>query len=137
MSMKQPTGSDRDAVERETALVRVHARGTDVAALVALSAQVGARVLDAVGSALIIEITDAPDRVSSFIDRLRPFGMLDLARSGPVVLPRSAPPAASRPAAPTGRARPGASTWASYVMPAPPAPFTSQADGASDDVVAA
>jgi len=134
--MKQPTGSERDAVERETALVRVRATGTDVAALVALSAQVGARVLDAIGSALIIEITDAPDRVSSFIDRLRPFEMLDLARSGPVVLPSTAPPAASRPAAPTGRARQGASTWASYVMPAAPAPFTSQADGASDDAAA-
>ena len=135
--MKQPTGSDRHAVERETALIRVQAHGTDVPALVALSGQAGARVLDAIGSALIVEITDAPDRVSSFIDRIRAFGILDLARSGPVVLPRGTENGGTaRATTSIGRARPAPSTWASYLMPVAPTPFTSQADGASDDAAA-
>lgn len=136
MHTNRSIDAERNAVERETALVKVQARGADVAALVTLSARAGARVLDAIGSVIIIEITDEPDIVDSFLYRLRAFGILDLARSGPVVLPRATQaPSATRPGTEGPRA-PHDGPWSSYLLPIAPTPFTSQADGASDDVAA-
>lgn len=130
--------SDQHAVERETALVKIQTRGTDAAELVALTARAGGRVLDATESVIILEITDAPDAVAAFIDRVRAFGILGVTRSGRVVMARGAPPETpTRPdAAAPGFERQDATGWSAYLVPVAPTPFTSQADGASDDVAA-
>ena len=131
--------SDHEAVERDTALVKIQTRGTDAAEAAALAARAGGRVVDATGATMILEITDTPDLVAAFIERLRVFGLIDVTRSGPVVMPRGAsPPAkAARPVsdAPGGE-RQDATGWSAYPMSAAPTPFTAQADGASDDAAA-
>jgi acetolactate synthase-1/3 small subunit len=105
----------QSAVERETALVKVQPRDITAAELAALSAAAGARVVDGTESAMIFEITDTPDTVATFIDGLRGLGLVAVTRSGRVVMPRGAVP---------------------LTVPTTPVPFTSQADGASDDVAA-
>jgi hypothetical protein len=121
-------------LERETALVKIQTR--DAAAdVVALSARAGARVLDASRSAMIIEITDSPDAVDVFIDRVRHFGLLEVARSGRLTMPRDAWRASPPIPAPTAD-RQRRTAWAAYLMPTTPVPFTAQADGASDDAAA-
>jgi len=131
--------ADQQTVERETALVKIQTRGADAAEVAALTARAGGRVLDATGSAMILEITDTPDAVAGFIDRVRGFGLLAVTRSGRVVMPRGASPAekAARPFsdAPGGE-RQDATGWSASLTPVPPTPFHSQADGASDDIAA-
>lgn len=131
--------SDHAAVERDTALVKVQTRGTDAAEAAALAARAGGRVVDATGATMILEITDTPDMVAAFIDRLRVFGLIAVTRTGPVVMPRGASPPAktARPFANApGDEHQDATGWSAYLMPAAPTPFTAQADGASDDAAA-
>ena len=131
--------ADLQAIERETALVKIQTRGAEAPQVAAVNAPAGARVLDATGSTMIVEITDTPDNVAAFIDRARTFGVLAVTRSGRVVMPRGAPPTAKTTrqfSDAAGLERQDASGWSSYLMPATPTPFTSQADGASDDVAA-
>ena len=103
------------AVERETALVKVQPRGVSAAELTTLSAAAGAHVVDANAAAMIFEITDTPDTVATFVNGMRELGLVAVTRTGRVVMPRGAVP---------------------LTIPTTPVPFTSQADGASDDVAA-
>lgn len=131
--------ADLQAVERETALVKIQTRGAEAAEVAAVTARAGGRVLDATGSTMIVEITDAPDIVAAFIDRVRAFGLLAVTRSGRVVMPRGTSPtgkAAPQLAEAPGLERQDATGWSAYLVPATPAPVNSQADGASDDVAA-
>ena len=132
--------SDHQAVERDTALVKIGTRGTDAAEAAALVARAGGRVVDAMGATMILEITDTPDTVTAFIERLRVFGLIAVTRTGPVVMPRGvSPPAktARRPLADApGDEHEDATGWSAYLMPAAATPFTAQADGASDDAAA-
>jgi acetolactate synthase I/III small subunit len=112
--------SRQDAVVRETALVKVRTDGTTAAEVAALGARSGARVLDGTDSMMIVEITDAPDAVSEFIESVSEFGVLAVTRSGRVVMPRRVHTTAQQ----------------SPSIPTPCVPYTSQADGASDDAAA-
>ena len=67
-------------VERETALVKVAADNR--AALLKLAAEHKAQAVDSNASPLIFHITDTPDNVSAFIEKLRPQGLLEIVRTG-------------------------------------------------------
>ena len=131
--------SDHQAVERDTALVKIGTRGTDAAEAAALVARAGGRVVDAMGATMILEITDTPEAVTAFIERLRVFGVIAVTRTGPVVMPRGvSPPAktARRFADAPADEHQDATGWSANLMPAAATPFTAQADGASDDAAA-
>lgn len=97
------------AVQRETVLARIVAPGDRLAAVVTLALEDGARVVDVASDALILELTDTPERVEAFISRLRPAGIAELRRTGKLAMMR-------------GDADAGLET-----------PFQSQADGAAGD----
>jgi acetolactate synthase I/III small subunit len=73
-----------DVHSRELVVARVAA--SEVSELV----QRGARVLEAGASSTTIEFAGEGDEVGSFVDELRRHGILDVVRSGPVVMRRSA-----------------------------------------------
>ena len=77
-------------VEREMALIKVHAPGSRRAELVALANVFGARVADVGSSTAIIEITEAPARVDDLVELLRPFGVKEMTRSGRIAMVRGA-----------------------------------------------
>ncbi|KAI5949189.1 ILV6 [Candida theae] len=54
-----------------------------------LTKQFGGRVVDISDRNVVVELTAKPSRVSAFITLLHPFGILELARSGMVALPRT------------------------------------------------
>lgn len=58
-------------------------------AITKLSKQFGGRVVDISDRNCIIELCAKPDRISSFIHLLQPFGILELARSGMTALSRT------------------------------------------------
>jgi len=75
-----------DGIEREMALVK--AAGSDRAAAKVAAAKFGARILDDRGQATVFELTDAPTRISSFIEAMRPLGLVDVSRTGVAAISR-------------------------------------------------
>ncbi|EGW30793.1 uncharacterized protein SPAPADRAFT_62651 [Spathaspora passalidarum NRRL Y-27907] len=55
----------------------------------ALTEQFGGKVVDISERNVVVELSAKPSRVSSFITLLQPFGILELARSGMMALPRT------------------------------------------------
>ena len=102
------------AVERDLMLVQVstgdhmappgsgglgggHSRRSEIMELAKLFR---ARVVDVSSDQLMVELSGTEDKVEAFIDLIRPYGILELARTGVIAMPRGNPLAASR-------ARPG------------------------------
>jgi acetolactate synthase-1/3 small subunit len=93
-------------VERETVLVKVHAQPASRTTVIALAQIHGARVVDVGTATLVLELTEAPHTIDAFLDRLHPFGIRELIRTGRIAMVRGGP----------------------HTLP----PWTSQADGAGD-----
>jgi acetolactate synthase I/III small subunit len=72
-----------DGIEREMALVKV-SRGALTAAK-AEAEKFGARALDDGG---VFELTDAPAKISGFIEAMRALGLIDVSRTGVAAISR-------------------------------------------------
>ncbi|OWZ26985.1 acetolactate synthase, small subunit [Cryptococcus neoformans] len=77
------TGQDMSASE---ALI---AKNLHLSAIKTLADQFGGRVVDVAENSCIVELTAKSSRVDSFLSLMRPFGVLEAARSGVMVLPRT------------------------------------------------
>jgi acetolactate synthase-1/3 small subunit len=84
--------TDDRTVERETALVKVHAPAASRAGLIALTGAHGAKVVDVGVNTLVFELTETPDKVEAFVELLRPLGVKEMIRSGRIVMVRGAMP---------------------------------------------
>jgi acetolactate synthase-1/3 small subunit len=91
-------------VVRELALVKVRTDPATRAEVMKLCEVFRARVVDVGPGALVAEITGAADKIDGLVDVLRPFGVLEMVRTGAVAMVRSAE------AAEAGRTRPGPTT---------------------------
>jgi acetolactate synthase-1/3 small subunit len=80
--------AEGNAVYRELALIRVVADIETRPAIIQLVDVFRAQVIDVAAASLAIEITGTEDKVNSFIDLLRPFGIKELARTGRVAMLR-------------------------------------------------
>ena len=78
-------------VERETALVKLHAPAASRAGVVALANVFGAKVVDVGANALIVELTATPGKIESFIENVRPFGIKEMTRTGRIAMLRGTP----------------------------------------------
>ncbi len=117
-------------VEQETCLVKVTASGSTFADLVNTASESGARIVDVNAAVMILVLTDAPARVAAFVDRLQPFGILELNRSGRIAM------ALGTLATGSERARTSASARDSNPPPVSTHHFRWQADGTTDDEAA-
>lgn len=73
---------------RELALIKVAATIDSRPPIIQLVDIFRAQVIDVSATSLTIEITGAEDKVDSFIDLLRPFGIKELARTGRIAMLR-------------------------------------------------
>src|SRR5690348_7207765 len=73
-------------LSRELALVKLAVTGPQRDRAVAEVDRFGGRVVDAGREYVIVEVSGEFDRVESFLEALRPYGIADLARSGPVAM---------------------------------------------------
>jgi acetolactate synthase I/III small subunit len=78
--------TDGPRINRELALVKLAASGPTREAALAEVARFGGRVVDEHPEQLIVELSGEFERVESALEALRPFRMVDLARSGPVAI---------------------------------------------------
>jgi acetolactate synthase I/III small subunit len=79
--------TDDPIVSREIVMARISP--PPGGSLEELAADHGARVLDRADGSLILELTAEPAAVDAFVETLRPLGLEELARSGPVAMRRA------------------------------------------------
>jgi acetolactate synthase I/III small subunit len=83
--------SEGPYVDRELMLIKVAVRTPeDRVELRQIATDFRARIIDVDRHALIFEVTGDEAKTDAFIEQMRPFGILELIRTGRVALPRTA-----------------------------------------------
>lgn len=77
-------------VARELALIKVRAAPERRAELLQLSEVFRARAVNVTPTSVTFEITGAQDKIDGLLEVVRPFGILEMVRTGGVVMTRSA-----------------------------------------------
>ncbi len=78
--------TDSPMILRELAIVKLETKGAERERLVSAVAGFGGRVVDAGPETVVVEVSGDFDKVERFLELLRPFGILELARSGPMAI---------------------------------------------------
>jgi len=76
------------AVERDLMLVKVRAESQQRAQVLQLCEVFRARVVDVTAATLMIEATGAGDKLDGFLEVLRPFGIVEMVRTGGIAMTR-------------------------------------------------
>lgn len=77
-----------DAVERELALIKVTADAGKRAEVIELVEIFRAKISDVDAGTITIEATGGPDKIAAFEELLRPYGIVEMVRTGRVALAR-------------------------------------------------
>jgi acetolactate synthase-1/3 small subunit len=96
--------SERSLLERDLALIKVSADQQSRPHLMELIKVFRARVIDVAPESLILEVSGTVDKIDGLLEVLRPFGVLEMARTGRIAMTRGSdllrpPGAPSKPAA--------------------------------------
>jgi acetolactate synthase-1/3 small subunit len=102
--------TDRPAVIRDLALIKVSADREHRPSLMQLAEVFGARVVDVSPQSIVIEMSGSEAKIDGLLDVLRPYGVLEMVRTGRVAMSRgvgsqrlgASGPAAAIPDAETG-----------------------------------
>jgi acetolactate synthase-1/3 small subunit len=79
-----------DCVERELALMKVGVSAGSRAEVLEIAEIFRAKVVDVDQNALVLETTGSPEKVAALEELLRPYGIVEIARTGRVALGRGA-----------------------------------------------
>jgi acetolactate synthase-1/3 small subunit len=79
-------------VTRDLALIKVNANDESRSHIMQICDVFRARVVDVTNNSFIIEITGDEDKVEGFIDVLRPWGIIEMVRTGIVAMGRGSEP---------------------------------------------
>ena len=74
--------AETDALERELALVKVCSEGDARVEALRVSDIFRARVIDTTQTSFVIEVTGARDKITAFIDLMKPLGLKEVSRTG-------------------------------------------------------
>jgi acetolactate synthase-1/3 small subunit len=85
--------STHPSVERELAMIKVAATPENRAQVLQLADVFRARVVDVSAESLIVETTGTGEKIDRLLDVLRPYGVLEMARTGLLAMARGARPA--------------------------------------------
>lgn len=78
----------KPGIEREMALVKVAGHSEKRTEAMRIAEIFRARVVDTTLSSFVFEITGPPDKLDTFIDLMRPLGLLDMSRTGVAAIAR-------------------------------------------------
>jgi acetolactate synthase I/III small subunit len=84
--------SSLPSVKRDLAMVKVSTSPENRSEIMQLVEVFRARIVDVTNSSLIVEITGDEDKINSFVELLRPLGIIEMARTGAVAMARGAGP---------------------------------------------
>jgi acetolactate synthase-1/3 small subunit len=82
--------SARAAVFRDLAMIKVAAPKESRADVMRLADVFRARVIDVATDSLVLEITGTEQKIDGLVDVLRPYGVLEMVRTGRVAMARGA-----------------------------------------------
>jgi acetolactate synthase-1/3 small subunit len=80
--------TNQPAIVRDLAMIRVAARHEERSHVLELANVFRARVVDVAPESLTIEITGAEDKIDGLLELLRPYGVLEMVRTGIVAMRR-------------------------------------------------
>jgi acetolactate synthase-1/3 small subunit len=80
------------AVYRDLAMIKVAAAAADRAHVMQLVEVFRARVVDVAPESIVIEVTGTEDKIDGLLEVLRPFRILEMARTGRVAMARGSQP---------------------------------------------
>jgi acetolactate synthase-1/3 small subunit len=80
--------TEKEYVERETALIKIHTRPEDRAEALRVADIFRARVVDSTAHTYTIEVTGDPKKINAIINLLRPLGIKELVRTGRIAIGR-------------------------------------------------
>src|SRR5213595_3952620 len=83
-------------IARDLALIKVAATGEARTHVMQLVDVYRARVVDVSQDSLVIETTGTEDKIDSLVEVLRPFGVMEMVRTGRIALARGTAPAGKR-----------------------------------------
>jgi acetolactate synthase-1/3 small subunit len=86
----QDVTRDPNGVERELALVKVRGTGTDRVEALRVSEIFRAKVIDTTRESFVFELTGAPAKIDSFVELMRPLGLVEMSRTGVLSIERGA-----------------------------------------------
>lgn len=76
------------SVERELMLVKIKAPASTRAQIIELVEVFRAKIVDVSSDVMTVEVTGAPDKLHAFDDLVRPYGIVELAKTGRIALAR-------------------------------------------------
>ena len=80
---------DGEGIEREVMLVRVSSNASTLGEIRERASLFDARVVDLSDSSLTFEVSGSPPHLSAFLDQVRPYGIVDLVKSGRIAIRRT------------------------------------------------
>jgi acetolactate synthase-1/3 small subunit len=83
--------SSENYIERDLMLIKVRAAPQQRMEIVLLVEMFRARVVDVSADHLMVEISGQESKIEAFIDLMRPYGIVELARTGRIALVRGKP----------------------------------------------
>jgi acetolactate synthase-1/3 small subunit len=81
------------SIDRELAMVKVSATSENRAQVMQLADVFRARVVDVSPESLVVETTGTEEKIDRLLDVLRPYGVLEMVRTGRVAMARGSRPA--------------------------------------------
>lgn len=82
--------TDGEVVEREMALIKVTAEDSARAEVLRIADIFRAKIIDVTPKSFTIEATGTPAKIDAILELLRPLGLKELVRTGPVAIGRGA-----------------------------------------------
>lgn len=79
---------DKPSIEREMALVKVAGTGEKRVEALRMADAFRARPVDTTHTSFVFEITGAPSKIETFIDLMRPLGLVEVSRTGVAAISR-------------------------------------------------
>ena len=83
--------SSEDHVERDLMLIKVHSTAAQRTEIVLLVEMFRGKVVDINASSMMLEISGQESKIEAFIELMRPYGIVELARTGRIALVRGSP----------------------------------------------
>jgi acetolactate synthase-1/3 small subunit len=80
--------SSQDFIERDLMLIKVRAQGGKRSEIRELAEIFRGRICDVASEEVIVEISGQEHKIESFIDLMRPFGIVELVRTGRIAMVR-------------------------------------------------
>lgn len=83
--------TDAPRVSRDLAMIKVSTTSQNRSAILQLAEVFRARIVDVATDSLIIEITGDEEKINGFVEVLKPYGIIEMVRTGIIAMERGIP----------------------------------------------